>query len=85
MARRIVRQNGREIDIDQVPRGGVSGSELIRQAGGLRSQRRKILKDPAGFREINSGSNYGPHDLGDRHGNPLTISDIPERSKGGNW
>lgn len=74
--------NGRLIDPDAIPEEGVSGEEIIRQAGGNRPGRRKIRKTPGGFETVNPKKKYTPRDFRGRDGRPIHLSDIPDRTKG---
>src|SRR5207244_10997692 len=70
--------NGRRI---QVPPAGITGQDLIQQMNpGL--GRRPVIQQGLAFRPIQTGYTYKPADLYDRHGKPVKITTIPDRTKG---
>ncbi len=70
--------NGRRI---QVPPAGITGQNLIQQVN-PRPGRRPVIRQGLAFRPIQSGYTYKPEELFDRHGNPVKITTIPDRTKG---
>lgn len=70
--------NGRRI---QVPASGITGQNLIQQVN-LGPGRRPVIQQGAAFRPIQSGYTYTPSELFDKHGNPVKITTIPDRTKG---
>src|SRR6266581_6960798 len=70
--------NGRRI---QVPPGGITGQNLIQQVN-PGPYRRPVIQQGTAFRPIQPGQTYKPEDLFDRHGNPVKITTIPDRTKG---
>ena len=70
--------NGRRI---QVPPGGITGQSLIQQMN-AGSGRRPVIQQGTGFQSINPNYTYKPEELYDRHGNPVKITTIPDRTKG---
>jgi hypothetical protein len=71
--------NGRKVT--NVPHSGVYGHEIIGEMG-LSPGRRPVLHKDRGFEAIKPDRRYSKHELLDRKGNPLKVSDIPDRSKG---
>ena len=70
--------NGRRI---HVPPGGITGQNLIQQVN-PGPYRRPVIQQGTAFRPIQPGQTYKPEDLFDRHGNPVKITTIPDRTKG---
>jgi len=70
--------NGRRI---QVPPTGITGQNLIQQVNPGQG-RRPVIQQGMAFRPIQSNHNYQPSELFDRHGNPVKITTIPDRTKG---
>ena len=70
--------NGRRI---QVPPAGITGQNLIQQVN-PGPGRRPVIRQGLAFRPIQPGYTYTPADLFDRHGNPVKITTIPDRTKG---
>src|SRR5947209_19520782 len=70
--------NGRRI---QVPPGGITGQQLIQQMNpGI--GRRPVIQQGLTFRPVQPNYTYKPAELYDRHGNPVKITTIPDRTKG---
>ena|ERR1051326_222327 len=70
--------NGRRI---QVPPAGITGQNLIQQVN-PGPGRRPVIQQGLAFRSIQSGYTYKPAELFDKHGNPVKITTIPDRTKG---
>ena len=70
--------NGRRI---QVPPTGITGQNLIQQLN-PGPGRRPVIRQGLAFRPVQPGYTYKPEDLFDRHGNPVKITTIPDRTKG---
>lgn len=70
--------NGRRI---QVPPSGITGQNLIRQMKPSPG-RRPVIQQGHAFKSIQADHTYKPTDLYDRHGNPVKITTIPDRTKG---
>ena len=70
--------NGRRI---QVPPAGITGQNLIQQVN-PGPGRRPVIQQGLTFRPIQSGNTYKQADLYDRHGKPVKITTIPDRTKG---
>src|SRR5712691_6617051 len=70
--------NGRRI---QVPPAGITGQNLIQQVN-PGPGRRPVIQQGLAFRPIQSGYTYKPAELFDKHGNPVKITTIPDRTKG---
>src|SRR5947209_2739963 len=70
--------NGRRI---QVPPAGITGQNLIQQVN-PGPGRRPVIQQGLAFRPIQSGYTYTPAELFDKHGNPVKITTIPDRTKG---
>ena len=70
--------NGRRI---QVPPAGITGQNLIQQVN-PGPGRRPVIQQGAAFRPIQSNYTYKPSELFDKHGNPVKITTIPDRTKG---
>jgi hypothetical protein len=70
--------NGRRI---QVPPSGITGQNLIRQMK-PNAGRRPVIQQGHVFRPIKADHTYKQTDLYDRHGNPVKITTIPDRTKG---
>ena len=70
--------NGRRI---QVPPAGITGHNLIQQVN-PGPGRRPVIQQGMAFRPVQSGYTYKPADLFDKHGNPVKITTIPDRTKG---
>lgn len=71
--------NGRKVT--NVPNAGVYGRDLIDEMR-LPPGRRPVLHKGSGFETIRPEKRYSKQELLDRKGNPLKVSDIPDRSKG---
>lgn len=71
--------NGRLVT--NVPDAGVYGQDIINELN-LRPGRRPVLQKKSGFETVTPDRRYRKQDLIDRKGNPLKVSDIPDRSKG---
>ena len=70
--------NGRRI---QVPPSGITGQNLIQQLNpGI--GRRPVIQQGLTFRPVQPSYTYKPEELFDRHGNPVKITTIPDRTKG---
>ena len=70
--------NGRRI---QVPPGGIMGQQLIQQMN-PGPGRRPVIQQGLTFRSVQPNYTYKPAELYDRHGNPVKITTIPDRTKG---
>ncbi len=70
--------NGRRI---QVPPAGITGQNLIQQLN-PGPGRRPVIQQGLAFRPVQAGYTYKPAELFDRHGNPVKITTIPDRTKG---
>ena len=70
--------NGRRI---QVPPSGITGQNLIHQVN-AGPGRRPVIQQGMAFKSIQSGYTYKPSELFDKHGNPVKITTIPDRTKG---
>src|SRR5690348_2166630 len=70
--------NGRRI---QVPPSGISGQNLIQQLGPSLG-RRPVIRQGLAFRPLEPDHTYKPEELFDKHGNPVKITTIPDRTKG---
>lgn len=70
--------NGRRI---HVPPAGIAGQDLIQQVN-PGPGRRPVIRQGLAFRPIQSSHNYKPAELFDKHGNPVKITTIPDRTKG---
>jgi len=70
--------NGRRI---QVPPSGITGQKLIQQVN-PGPGRRPVIQQGMAFRPVQSGYTYKPEELYDKHGNPVKITTIPDRTKG---
>src|SRR6266480_4298748 len=70
--------NGRRI---QVPPAGITGQNLIQQMN-PGPGRRPVIRQGLAFRSVQPGYTYKPEELFDRHGNPVKITTIPDRTKG---
>src|SRR5579883_283647 len=70
--------NGRRI---QVPPSGISGQHLIQQLHPGQG-RRPVIQQGQAFRPIQPNHTYLPKELFDRHGNPVRVTTIPDRTKG---
>jgi len=71
--------NGRRVEI---PDSGVYGEELQRIAGDQLGRRTVIKEKGTSFKTIESNKVYKKSDLFDKHGNPVKITTIPDRTKG---
>jgi hypothetical protein len=71
--------NGRRVT--NVPNAGVYGREIIGEMK-TRPGRRPVIQRPGGFETIRPDKRYTKAELLDRKGNPLKVTDIPDRSKG---
>ena len=70
--------NGRRI---HVPSGGITGQNLIQQVN-PGPGRRPVMQQGMAFRPVQPNYTYKPTELFDRHGNPVKITTIPDRTKG---
>ncbi len=70
--------NGRRII---VPPAGITGQNLIQQVN-PGPGRRPVIQQGVAFRPIQPGYTYKPAELFDKHGNPVKITTIPDRTKG---
>lgn len=70
--------NGRRI---QVPPSGITGRNLIQQLNPAQGRRSDIQQGTV-FRPIQSDYTYTQTELFDKHGNPVKITTIPDRTKG---
>ncbi|GAC1697793.1 MAG: hypothetical protein PVS3B3_23460 [Ktedonobacteraceae bacterium] len=70
--------NGRRI---QVPPQGITGHNLIQHVN-PGTGRRPVIQQGGTFQTIRPSSTYKPTDLYDKHGNPVKITTIPDRTKG---
>lgn len=69
--------NGRRIPCD----GGMRGSDIVRAAG-VSSGRRVVSVGMGKAEAIDPDRVYTSNDLKDRHGNPVKIKTMPDRTKG---
>jgi hypothetical protein len=74
--------NGRRIE---VPNSGIYGSELMQAAGNTPERRTIIQGKGMSFKTVNPHTLYKLSDLRDKHGNPVKITTIPDRTKGSFW
>jgi hypothetical protein len=70
--------NGRRI---QVPPAGITGQHLIQQVN-PGPGRRPVIQQGAAFRPIQTDYTYMSAELFDKHGNPVKVTTIPDRTKG---
>src|SRR5258707_1136352 len=70
--------NGRRI---LVPPAGITGQNLIQQVN-PGTGRRPVIQQGTAFRPLQASHTYTPDELFDRHGNPVKITTIPDRTKG---
>jgi hypothetical protein len=70
--------NGRRI---QVPPGGITGQNLVQQVNPAPG-RRPVIQQGSAFQSIQPNRTYTTNDLFDKHGNPVKITTIPDRTKG---
>src|SRR5712691_5496517 len=70
--------NGRRI---QVPPAGITGQQLIQQVN-PGPGRRPVIQQGLAFRPLQPDYTYKPTELFDRHGRPVKITTIPDRTKG---
>lgn len=71
--------NGRRVT--NLPAGGAYGAQLISEMD-LEPGRRPVLMKPGGMETIDAGKRYGERDVTDSKGQPVKVSDIPDRTKG---
>jgi len=76
--------NGRRVNVSSISNSGVYGSELISSIGNRAQGNRRAVIQKGGvqFDAIDENRKYYKHDLQDKYGNGVKISDMPDRTKG---
>ncbi len=74
--------NGRRVDLNQVPNSGVYGREMIREIS-AGANRRPVIQDGLVFKPIDPNRRYEVKDLKNKKGQGVTVTSIPDRTKGG--
>lgn len=74
--------NGRRIDPNNVPNGGMYGQDLVRGIA-ISAGRRPVIQRGGHFEPLDQNKRYAKHELQDRQGRGVKVTSIPDRSKGG--
>ena len=75
--------NGRRINVNSIPNGGVYGRQLIDEAGFGRQRRPVVQRGGLDFETVEPNRRYSQSDLTDKHGRGVKFTSIPMRDKGG--
>lgn len=75
--------NGRRIDPNNIPNGGVYGRQLIEEAGFGKLRRPVMQRGGVDFETVDPNRRYNRNDLIDKHGRGVKVTSIPVRDKGG--
>lgn len=75
--------NGRRINVNNIPKGGVYGRQLIEEAGFDKLRRPVMQRGGFNFETVDPNRRYGEKDLVDKKGKGIKFTSIPVRDKGG--
>jgi hypothetical protein len=75
--------NGRRVNVNNIPHGGVYGRQLIEEAGLGKLRRPVVRRGGLDFETIEPNRRYSRHDLTDKRGEGVKVTSIPIRDKGG--
>lgn len=75
--------NGRRVNVNSIPHGGVYGRQLIQEADFGRLRRPVIQRGGLDFETVDPGRRYSREDLVDKRGQGVKFTSIPVRDKGG--
>lgn len=77
--------NGRRVNVNNIPNGGVYGRQLIEEAGFGKLRRPVMQRGGFNFETVDPNRRYTQKDLVDKKGQGIKFTSIPVRDKGGRF